>query len=252
VKNLKMFFACLFLFSMIVVPYRAFALGLEAGVGYWQQSPSGTLEYQGDSLDLKDDLNLDKQSKAMVRIKAELPLILPNLYFMATPMSFEGTGSKAVNFTYGGQTFNANVPIQSTVKLDHYDLALYYTFLNTLSAGFLNVDLGINGRKIDFEGTISQDSMGLTKSKSLSFYMPMIYAGIQLKPLSSFSIEVEGRGIKAGDNSYYDWIGRLKIKPIGPLFISGGYRSETVKIDQSDVKVDIKFTGPFAEVGLAF
>ena len=256
-KKIQMYVACLFVFSMMMlVPYRAFALGLEAGIGYWQQTPSGTLEYQGDSLDLKDDLNFDKQSRAMVRIKAELPLILPNLYFMATPMSFDGTGKMSVPFTYGNQTFLANADIQSKLKLDHYDLALYYTFLNMVSLGKVNLDLGINGRKIDFEGTISgKDSVTLTdvtKSKSLTLYVPMIYAGLQVKPISAFSLEVEGRGIKVGDNSYYDWIGRIKIKPVGPLFISGGYRSETIKINQSDVKADVKFTGPFVEAGLSF
>jgi outer membrane protein len=252
VKKIHLYLACVFVFSMLIVPYHAFALGLEAGIGYWKQDPSGTLAYQGTDLDLANDLNYDSTNRAMVRIKAELPLILPNLYFMATPMSFDGTGSKDVNFNYGGQTFQANVPIQSSVKLDHYDLAFYYTFLNTISLGKLNLDLGLDGRKIDFEGTINQDTLGLTKSKSLTLYVPMIYAGLQVKPISAFSIEVEGRGIKLGDNSYYDWIGRVKIKPVGPLFISGGYRSETIKIDQSDVKADVKFTGPFVEVGLTF
>jgi outer membrane protein len=258
-KRIQYYAVCLFILSLIVVPYRAFALGLEAGVGYWKQTPSGTLEYNPagtvtttDTLDLKNDLNFESKSRPFVRVKAELPLILPNLYFMATPMSFEGTGSKLVNFTYGGQTFNAGVPIQSKVKMDHYDLALYYTFLDILTLGKVNLDLGLNVRVISFEGTVNQAALGLTASKSLSLYAPMIYAGLQIKPISAFSIEAEGRVIALGGNHYYDFIGRLKVKPIGPLFIAAGYRSETIKIDTDDVKTDIKFAGPFAEVGVTF
>jgi outer membrane protein len=255
-KRIRYYFVCLFILSLIAVPYHAFALGLEAGIGYWKQNPSGTLDYKGvtaaDNLDLKNDLNFDSKSRPFVRVKAELPLVLPNVYFMATPMSFEGTGQKNVSFNYGGQTFNANVPIQSKVKMDHYDLALYYTFLDKLTLDTVNLDLGLNVRAISFEGTVSQDSLGLTASKSLSLYVPMAYVGLRVKPVSAFSIEAEARAIAFGGNHYYDLIGRLKIKPVGPLFIGAGYRSETIKIDSNDVKTDIKFAGPFAEVGVSF
>jgi len=258
-KKAQWYLACLFILSLIAVPYQAFAfIGLDAGVGYWSQTPSGTLSYKAttaaDTINLKDDLGLKKESKPYVRIKAELPLILPNLYFVATPMSFEGTGSKAINFTYGGQPFNLNVPIQSKIKLDHYDLALFYPIplLKTATVGVLNAELGLNIRMIDFEGTISQETLNRTESKSMSLYVPMIYAGIQVTPISLFSIEAEIRGIAYGENHYYDYTGRLKVMPIPILYIAGGYRAESLKIDASDVKADIKFGGPFVEVGVSF
>ncbi len=259
-KRAQLYLAGLFVLALLAVPGQsAFAfLGLEAGVGYWQQSPSGTLAYKPvtatDNIDLKDDLNLGNKSRVMARVKAELPLILPNIYFMATPMSFDGTGTINRAISYGGTTFQANVPVQSKLTLDHYDLALFYPIplLKTATVGVLNVELGLNVRQINFKGTISQDTLGLTASKDLTLYVPMIYLGAQIKPISAFSIEAEIRGIAYGENHYYDYIGRLKVMPLGPLFISGGYRAEQVKIDQSDVKADVKFSGPFAEVGVSF
>lgn len=251
--------ALLLCLSMLAVPYSAFAFfGLEAGVGYWQQTPSGTLAYKGisaaDTLDLKNDLNYSSKGQAFVRVKAELPLILPNIYFMATPMSFDGTGTKNVSFSYGGQTFNANVPIQSKVKLDHYDVALFYPvpFLKLATLGKLNAELGLNIRNINFEGSVSQETLNYSASKSLSIYLPMVYAGIQVKPISLFSIEAEFRGIALGQNHYYDYLGRVKIHPLPLVFIAGGYRSEDIKIDQSDVNTAITFSGPFGELGLSF
>ncbi len=96
-KSIRGYVVYLFVLAMLVVPYRAFAfIGLDAGVGYWRQTPSGALSYKetspNDSLDLKDDLNFDNKNRPFVRIKAELPLILPNIYAMYTPMSFDGTG----------------------------------------------------------------------------------------------------------------------------------------------------------------
>jgi hypothetical protein len=80
----------------------------------------------------------------------------------------------------------------------------------------------------------------------------MIYAGIQLKPMSLFAIEIEARGIGSGENHYYDYMGKVRINPIPLVFVAAGYRTEDIKIDASDVKAAIKFSGPFAEVGLAF
>ena len=230
---------------------------MEAGVGYWQQSPSGTLSYQpvagtvGD-IDLKDDLNFKNKSNPFVRIKVEFPLILPNIYFMATPMSFDGSGRLTRNISFGNQTFNASEDVQSKVKLDHYDLALFYPIplLKAATLGILNVDLGLNARKIDFDGTIT--STTTSASKSLSIYVPMVYAGVQLKPISLFAIEAEFRGIAIGQNHYYDYIAKLRVNPIPVVYISGGYRSEDVKIDQSDVKANVKFSGPFVEAGVSF
>jgi outer membrane protein len=251
---------CLSILAMLVIPYRAFAfIGVDAGVGYWRQVPSGTMQYKpvagttGD-IDLKDDLYFDAKNKPFVRIKAELPLILPNIYLMATPMTFEGSGQLARTISFGDTQFNVNAQIESKIKLDHYDLAFFYPIplLNTATAGVLNIELGLNARKFDFEGTITQPSASLTSSKSLSLYVPMVYGGIQVKPVDAVSIEAEIRGIAYGGNHYYDYLGRLKFNPIPLVYIAGGYRAETLKIDENDVKADIKFGGPFFEVGLSF
>ncbi len=259
-KRIRMFAAGIFVLALLALPYRAFAFfGVEASVGYWNQTPSGTFGYQpvtgtvGD-IDVKDDLNFKSKSNAFVRVKAELPLILPNIYFMATPMSFDGSGKITRNISFGGQTFTAASDVQSKVKLDHYDVALYYPIplLKTATLGILNVDLGLNARKIDFEGTITSTSPVTSASKSLSIYLPMVYAGIQVKPISLVSVEAEFRGVAIGQNHYYDYIGKVRINPIPVVFISGGYRSEDVKIDQSDVKANLKFSGPFVEAGVSF
>ena len=256
-KRVRLYVACLIALSMIAIPFSAFALGLEAGVGYWKQTPSGTVSYTpgveptpNNTLDFKNDMNYTSKGQPFVRVKAELPLILPNIYFMATPMSFEADGKKDVAFHFGDTTFLANTAFQSKVKMDQYDLAFYYTFLNVISLGKLNLDLGLNARFIKFEASVTQGAN--TQSKSLSPVVPMLYAGIQIKPIKAFSIEAEGRGIAIGANHYYDFIGRVKIKPLGPLFIAGGYRSEDVKIDINDVKAAVKVSGPFVEAGISF
>lgn len=237
-------------FALFVIPCNASAWGLEAGVGYWMQTPTGKLGYQGESLDIKNEFNYDTEYQPYARAKVELPLFLPNLYLMATPMEFKGNGDK--NFTFGDITING--AFESKLTMHHYDLAFYYSlpFVKTATLDMLNVELGINARVIDFEAKVTETLTGITSSKSLTIPVPMVYVGFQIKPIKAFSIEAEARGIAYGSNNYYDIIGRVKVKPYGPVFIAAGYRHETINISQSDVEARINFGGPFAEIGVTF
>jgi outer membrane protein len=258
-KRMQLYLLCLLVLSLQIVPYRAFAFGLEVGVGYWMQSPSGHFAFNsngltGTDLDLKSDLQYNTQYQPYARIKAELPLFLPNIYLMATPMSFDGTGQKNIAINFGGQTFNTNTPFESKLNLNHYDLAFYYSlpFLKNATLDVLNVEFGINGRVIDFQARVNQPTTDVSASKTLTIPVPMVYFGIQVKPVKDISIEAEARGIAYGSNSYFDIIGRAKLIIYGPAFISAGYRYEAVRIDQSGVKADVNFNGPLVEFGLGF
>ncbi len=83
------------LLAVLMLPVSASALPLidiEAAVGGWYTSPSGTLAYEpragiaNDFLDIEDDLNFDDEFALMGRLKVDMPLIIPNIYLMATPM----------------------------------------------------------------------------------------------------------------------------------------------------------------------
>ncbi len=248
--------AGIFLSLVIIfaVPGGAFAMGIEAAIGGWSQDPSGDISYKGESLSVENELKYDSKTKAFGRVKIDMPLMIPNVYLMATPMKFEADGTKNVNFTFGDKTFSGSVPFSSSVQLNHYDVALFYSlpFVRTATAGKFNAEVGLNARIIDFKAEIRQAATGINESKSLTLPVPMLYIGAQLKPVKFLAVEAEVRGVAFSSNHYYDLIGRLKIKPAGPVFIAGGYRYEDVKIDESNVKAKLKFKGPFVEAGVEF
>jgi outer membrane protein len=240
---------------LFAAPATSHALGFEAAIGGWEQEPSGDLSYkEGGLLDLEEDNNYDEESRVMGRLKVDLPLFLPNIYLMATPMEFDGLGEKDVRFLFGEESFSANLPFYSKVIMDHYDVALYYgmPFLKTATAGILNVELGVNARIIDFSAELEQDATGVEESKDLTFPIPMAYMGVQVDPLEWLCFEAEGRGFEYQQNRYYDAIGRVKVKPMGPMFIAGGWRLQKIDVDESGVEVEIRFKGPFAEAGVEF
>ncbi len=245
-KTLRFGAVLLAAFAILFVPGIASAIGIEGAVGVWNQGPQGKFSYlEGDSLRIKDDLFYEKKTKFFGRAKIDMPLVIPHIYIMVTPMKFEGTGSK--DFKFGDTNFSGS--FTSKLRLDQYDVALYYgmPFLKTATLGKLNAEAGINLRIIDFKATVEQ------KSTELPYiFLPTIYLGAQFKPVKFINLEAEARGIIYSSISIIEIIGRIKARPFGPVFIAGGYRHENIKIDYSDVEADITISGPFFEAGMEF
>jgi outer membrane protein len=257
----KMMKKIVFLFCyifMLSIPTTSYAFGIEIAGGAWYQSPSGDLSFDkttnDDDLNLEDDLNYDDKWQPSGRLIIDMPSVIPNIYIMATPLKWDENGSKDVSFNFGDETFDADIPFKSELKMNHIDVALFYglPFIKSATADIFNIDLGVNVRLLDFEASIDQKDTGIKESESYFLPIPMIYTGIQIEPFKYTALEFEGRGIGWSSNYYLSLIGRLKIKPFGPFFVAGGYRYDNVNIDYQDVDVDAKFQGPFAEVGFEF
>ena len=246
------------LIFLLFIPTTALAWGVEIAGGAWYQSPSGNLSFDktthADDLDLEDDLNYDDKWQPSGRLKIDMPLFIPNIYIMATPMKWDESGSKDVSFKFGGETFSGGVDFDSKLKMNHLDVALFYglPFLKTATSDVLNIDLGLNFRFLDVKAEIEQKDLGLKESESYLLPLPMVYAAMQIVPVEWLGLEFEGRGIAYSSNYYVSLIGRLKVKPFGPFFVAGGYRYDTVKIDYQDIDIDTEFEGPFAEAGFDF
>jgi len=257
-KKLIMIVSFLLVLSL---PASSFGFGFEFSLGAWYQQPSGTLSFDkttnADDLDIEEDLGYDDKWQPIARLKIDMPLLIPNLYLMYTPLKWSETGSKNVDFSFGGENFQGNVDFDSELKMNHLDVALYYGIpgIRTATADVLNIDLGLNFRLLDFKAEIEQTTtslIDLTESESYFLPIPMLYAGAQIKPLNWISLDLEGRGIYYSNNHYVSLIGRLKVMPFGPLFVAGGYRYDNIKIDYQDIDVDADFEGPFAEAGFDF
>lgn len=256
-KKFFVIFSILIL-AALTVPAVVFAFGLEVAGGAWVQSPSGTLAYEAldpnDFLDLENDLKYEDETRFFGRLNIDMPLFLPNIYVMVTPMEFEGDGIKAFDFNFGDDLISGSVPFYSELKMNHGDIALYYGIpgLETVTGDMLNIDIGLNVRIYDLEARIVQQSTGVDVSESVTVPIPQVFLALQFRPTDFLALEAEGRGISISGNKAYSLIGRLRFNVIGPLFLTGGYRYDKIDIDEEGVIIDTDFSGPFAEAGLAF
>lgn len=244
------------LFGLVWVG-MAGAIGLEVAIGGWRQDPSGSLGYEvlddGDILDVDTHLKYEDETRVAGRLSIDMPLFLPNIYLMATPMEFSAIGQKDEGFKFGDVNFDPGQFYSETV-LNNLDVALYYgiPFLKTATFEKLNIDLGINVRIYDYELSVRQDSSGRYESKSGLLPIPQVFLAVQFSPIQELSFQVEGRGISYSGNDLYSIIGRIKVNIVGPLFAAGGYRYELLKLDEEGVLADVEFSGPFVEAGFSF
>lgn len=242
---------------LLLIPVSSYALlGLlkvEGAVGGWYVAPSGDLEYNRVSgvprVDLESDLGFEEETALMGRLRFEHPVpIIPNFYVLATPMEFKGTATK--NFNFNGQDFG--VGTQTKLTFDQYDVTMYYgiPLLGIVSLGSLAIDVGLNVRVIDMDAemTLGAD----TERVDMTIPLPMIYLAAGFNPIDMIDLEAEIRGLSVGYGGVISAIARVNVNLFGPLYVSGGYRYEDVSVDKDDFEADMKFSGPFAEVGLEF
>ncbi|MBF0465597.1 MAG: TIGR04219 family outer membrane beta-barrel protein [Nitrospirae bacterium] len=258
VKTMALLTAVLLMFVSIHLP-AAFAddltgFGVEATLGVIIEDPGGHVSYMGTSLDVNNDLKYDTQTRLFGRFKLTTPgSYVPNFYLMMTPIRFSADGYKTVSFSYGGKTFTGGIPFNSNLQTDQYDIALYWgiPYLKVATNNVLNVDLGIDVKITADKAEISQGA--LSASKTLTIPVPMLYAGVQVKPVQQLSFEGEVRAITAGSTgSLVDLSIAARYSPVRPLLLGVGYRYEYLKVNISDVDSATSFSGPFFEAGVKF
>lgn len=252
---MKKWICMLFVAAFAFMPMAAEAYIFDVSAGFWTPEPTGGIAYSingmSDSIDLAADLGFEEESLAQIRAKFDLPLL--NVAVMATPLKYEGTGTMTQNVPFGGSNFLLDEPVTSSLDLNHTDVTLFWAVpgLSLATLNTVNVEFGLNARMLSVDTSIAGAITG-TEVKSESATIPMLYLGVQLTPIDSLSLDVEYRGVSAGDNKYTDMMAKLKWSPLPMFYLSGGYRTATLELDEGGLMSDVEFKGPFAELGLKF
>ncbi len=247
--------------SVGIISFSAYAVpGVdgEISAGYIKQDISGWVKYQGNEVDVDNDLKIGSENSFFVKAKLEHPIpLLPNIKLMYERMRFSGDGRVQRSYTFGNVTVNVNERVQTKLDLDHYDFVLFYNlpFINLLQV--VDGEIGINIRVIDFYGKVRNVDRNQEDSTSFLAPIPMLHGSLEIKPVDLFSFLIEANGIAYQGHHYYDVSGELRIKPVrtllANLFVGLGYKYEKLKIDDiDDTSADIKIKQPYAQVGLLF
>jgi outer membrane protein len=218
-------------------------IGGEVAIGIWNHDPSGWIQYNGDKIDLKDDLNLDSKSEVYFRAKVEHPIpIIPNIRVAYTQVNSSGNANLTKSIQFGNNTFTANSTTTTDIQLNSLDATLYYEIIDI---GF-DADLGITFRYID---GYTEINTAVTNSRvDIKAPFPMLYANVRvpLPFLGDLSVGAEGNFITYDGNTVYDLQADVRYEFFMGLGVEAGYRAQKYKFDNiDDTNSDIDIEGFF-------
>ena len=222
-------------------------VGGELNVGYYQHTPSGTLQYQGDSIDLKDDFKWKQESDVFAKLYLEHPVpLLPNIKLGYSSFGHSGSGVLTKNITFANQTYAVNSKVDSTFDLDMYDITFYYEIVDI---GF-DLDLGLNIKYLDGSVSAVDKVERLDESTTFNVPVPMLYAKARVPvPTTDIDFQVEGNYISYSSNQFYDIEAGVRYTLALGLGIEGGYKAMKIKLDDvNDMNLDSTFSGAYAKL----
>ncbi|NOQ41690.1 MAG: hypothetical protein GQ563_04220 [Desulfuromusa sp.] len=223
--------------------------------GYQLLSPEGSIAGTGNGveqkLDLERDLNLDDSEN----VTAEIALNWGNsrLSFNYLPISFSGTGTLTVGGQFNGLEFIATDTVKTDLDIDLYDIGYTYYLLNfdDLPTRFqLGLELAVKIADVDL--TFNDVTQNFVESESATVPIPTI--GVRTRIALADFLGITGRiGYMEFDgNHFLDAEAQLEFSPYPLVGLYVGVRYFDLKIDDDDVFVETKFSGPFGGLLVRF
>lgn len=236
--------------SMAATSANAIAglVDIEIGGGVWNASPSGQITYGKTTpteIDFADDLKLDDTSNGYFYLRFDhfVPII-PNVRL--EQQNYTTTGEGSVTATFG--TASITGATDTDVTLNQQDIILYWGIpgVNALTAGVLDIELGIDVKTIDGELTLT--SATGTDTVDFSVPVPMGYAAVLVDiPFIPVGLEVSSKMIGVGDSKIQDTKAKIDVAlplpiPLVELAIEAGMKQQTIQIADDLVDdLDMKF-----------
>lgn len=215
--------------------------------GYLMLNPEGEVAAEvsgiGTRVDVDDDLNLDDSEGLFAEAGLNFgPLHLSAAYI---PLSFEGSGALTRDIDFNGTTFTATTDIDSEVEINLYDVGLTWYLINIddLPVRFqFGPEIAV--KLADAEVSISDG----TTTETESVFAPIPTVGARLGVGLADYVRLIGRvGYMAyEDNQIIDADVQVEFSPLPFVGIFAGYRLIDLEVDESDVFIDTRFSGPYA------
>ncbi|HKJ83581.1 MAG TPA: hypothetical protein VJ961_06165, partial [Mariprofundaceae bacterium] len=241
----------LFTLSLFLVTIPASAdeiFSLKAG--YISLNPSGQVAATGAGIagtrvDMDRDLGMSRSNGVMV--EAALQLGDGRLSATYLPLKFTGTGTLQRTVNFNGQTYSAGSTVASTFKADIYDISYTYYLINMDDApSRLQIGIDTSVKITKAETTLNASALGINQTRSATIPIPTI--GLRGRVALADFLGLSGRIGYLGyaGNHFLDGEAQVEFSPLPMLGIFGGYRYIKLKVDNSGVFADARFSGPFA------
>jgi len=257
----------IFLFFLIgLAPLSADLIRAEVGAGAWISDNSGSVNYQGDNIELDNILGLEETTAPYlwVNFKHFIPVI-PNARVEVLKLGIDGTESLSKNFEFGGQEFTLSDKVESDLNLDQFDIILYYNFLDNLM--WLTLDIGAGVKYYSGYLNLKNDTANIKERVDIDFPIPILYGRVGAKiPFTNIGAEADLKYFRFEplvDAEMIDFRIKADINIIElfivDLNVEFGYRVQRLMIDAEDnsfsdfsAKAKTELEGFFGGVSIKF
>lgn len=233
------------------------------GLDIWAGGYSWSTAYEGNvsatssgraiDLSLDSTLGLKDSTNNVIWAAIEHPIpVIPNIQIKKTDLSTTGSGTFGQQIEFGGQTYDANIDLDSSINLNHTDITAYWG----LPLPIVTVDFGLNIRQFDGELAIN------TGVSALDAPIPMLFGRVgAYLPLTGLEVMAEANYIGIKDTGHLDYqvVVRytLPVIPVLDVNLEAGYRAFQLDIDptdfdgdKDDLTADIDMSGVFFGISL--
>jgi outer membrane protein len=228
--------------------------GLYIGGSIWSNEASGTFGEKNNLV----DFNLQDNEQGSFHIALEHPLpFIPNLLIASTTLDTDGSTTLTESFEFDGETFDVNVPVETTFDINYVDYTLYYEVFDN---GLFSFDFGLTGRDFDGDVTVSSTVEGASTDATISItqIVPMLYVStIVGLPGTNLNLFANGNLLSFDGHTLYDYQVGISYELIDNLAVdvnlTAGYKAVKLELeDIDDLYTDVEFSGVFAGVVVHF
>ncbi len=223
--------------------------------GYQLLSPEGSIAGSGNGVEQEVDLERDLDLDDSGNVTAEIALKWGSSHFSFNylPINFSGTGILTVSGEYNGQIFSATDTVKTDLDIDLYDIGYTYYLINfdDLPTRFqLGLELAV--KIADVDATFNDLTQGFIESETTTLAIPTL--GVRTRIALADFLGITGRigYMEFDDNHFLDAEAQLEFSPFPMVGLYAGVRYFDLKIDEDDVFVETKFSGPFAGLLIRF
>lgn len=240
---------------LALAPAQALAvlpmIDVYAGGYVWNASLSGDLEYDGDEVDMEDDLGFGRERHNVFFLGVEHPVpFVPNARLRHMALDDSARGEVQQEFEFGGVTYEAEDDVRSDYDLTMTDLALYYG----LPLPTVDVNLGVNIRALDIDARVRTEDSSKDERVDADGIFPMLHGSTQVDlPFTGLYAGAEANVISYSGNSLRDGRAYLGWTSDFALGAELGYQILNLRVDDlDDLDADIDKAGPYLGLSLRF
>jgi len=228
---------------------------VELGAGFWNadadmQIASGA---GGSTVDLKQDLGL--QDKKFTEFQLVIkPALKHKIRVQLVPIKFTQTGTPRGPIVFGGQTYPAGTPVDSTLEWKAWRFGYEYDFVSNYR-GFAGTIVDV--KYTDVNATLTAG--GRVGAASAKAPIPALGGIARIYLASNLSLTGEltgfkfpGGWLKSASGHYADMDFYAMLNFVDALGVRAGYRKFDVEYVKDTDTGTFKLSGPYLGVSLRF